>query len=134
MSVGPDRENSYQFVCKTGCTKCCEQPGFVYLTEADLKRIATFLGMSVESFETKYVYRTKSLIRLRIPRLAQCPFLTVEGCSIHAVKPVQCSSFPFWPELLKSGKAWRETVKLCPALKQGPLVSIENARALGPQP
>lgn len=130
MPLGPTREEGYRFECQTACIKCCQQPGFVYLTEDDLARIAAFLGMSAEDFERKHCYRTKNFIRLRIPRLAPCMFLTPQGCSIHAVKPTQCSTFPFWPELLEPHRAWRQMAKLCPGMNQGPLVSIENAKAI----
>ena len=37
-----------RFECQTGCTKCCEQQGFVYLTEDDIPRLAAFLKMSAD--------------------------------------------------------------------------------------
>src|ERR1039458_1676777 len=33
-----------RFECQPGCTECCLQQGFVYLTEADLARAAKFLA------------------------------------------------------------------------------------------
>src|SRR5690348_2815779 len=48
-----------RFECQPGCTNCCTQKGFVYLTEADLQGIAKFLGMRAIEFERRYVYRTK---------------------------------------------------------------------------
>ena len=86
-----------RFECQRGCVNCCDQPGFVYLTEADHLRIAAHLHLTPEAFQAKYLYRTKNLRRLRIPRQAQCVFLGPEGCGIHPVKPLQCSTFPYWP-------------------------------------
>jgi uncharacterized protein len=117
-----------RFECQPGCTKCCEQKGFVYLTEADLTRIADFLGMPAADFERKYVYRTKTMLRLRMPRVGQCRFLRADGCSIHTVKPTQCRVFPFWPELVESKKEWRKTATWCPGIGQGSLIQIESAR------
>ena len=59
-----------RFECQQGCTKCCEQRGFVYLTEADLSRISKHVGLSAAEFERRFVYRTKHLLRLRMPRRA----------------------------------------------------------------
>src|ERR1035441_1032325 len=87
-----------RFQCQPGCTACCEQRGYVYLTEADLVRAATFVGMTAPAFERKFVYRTAGQLRLRVPRLSQCHFLRDGGCSIHPAKPTQCRIFPFWPE------------------------------------
>jgi len=118
-----------RFACQPGCTACCEQQGFVYLTEADIVRAATFLGMPPAAFERRYIYRTKRRIRLRVPRYAQCHFLRDGGCGIHPAKPTQCRIFPFWPELVDSKAQWRETARYCPGLGQGPLIQIELARA-----
>ncbi len=118
-----------RFECQRGCTNCCTQKGFVYLTESDLVRIAKFVKMSPAEFERAHVYRTKNLLRLRVPRHVQCHFLKEGGCSIHAVKPVQCRIFPFWPELVESKREWRKTSAYCPGIGQGELVQIETAQA-----
>jgi len=119
-----------RFECRPGCTNCCEQQGFVYLTEADLERIAGYLGMTARQFERQHVYRTRHLLRLRVPRHSQCHFLREGGCSIHAVKPAQCRVFPFWPELVDSKREWKKTAAYCPGIGQGKLVQIETALAL----
>jgi uncharacterized protein len=125
--------NAVRFECQPGCTKCCEQQGFVYLTEDDLIRIAEHLGMSTTEFERRHVYRTKNLRRLRVPRQQQCHFLRDGGCSIHTVKPVQCRLFPYWPELVDSAREWKKTAGWCPGIGKGGLVQIDLARerALG---
>ncbi len=117
-----------RFECQPGCTACCEQKGFVYLTEADIVRAAQFLGMRPAAFEKKYVYRTRNRRRLRVPVNSQCSFLRDGGCSIHPAKPTQCRIFPFWPELVDSRREWRKTAGYCPGMGKGPLIQIEAAR------
>ena len=117
-----------RFECQPGCTACCEQQGFVYLTEEDIPRIAAFLGLSAAAFEERYVYRTKRLRRLRVPRHARCRFLREGGCSIHTVKPLQCRAFPYWPQLIGNKLNWRLTGKWCPGIGKGELVNITMAR------
>jgi Fe-S-cluster containining protein len=119
-----------RFECQTGCTKCCEQQGFVYLTEDDIPRLAGFLKVSVDAFEQRYVYRTRNQRRLRVPRHAQCEFLKDGGCSVHAAKPLQCAAFPFWPGLVGNKKNWRLTGEWCPGVGKGELVQIQMARAI----
>jgi hypothetical protein len=119
-----------RFQCQTGCTKCCEQQGFVYLTEQDIPRLAAFLDLSSEAFERRYVYRTPNMRRLRVPRHAQCEFLKDGGCSVHEAKPFQCASFPFWPELVGNTKNWRKTGEWCPGIGRGELVQIQIARVI----
>lgn len=118
-----------RFECQAGCTACCTQRGFVYLTETDLARAAEFLGMTAAAFERRYVYRTSKRMRLRVPREAQCHFLGEGGCSIHPAKPTQCRIFPFWPELVESRREWKKTARYCPGMGKGPLVQIDAARA-----
>ena len=117
-----------RFQCQPGCTKCCEQKGFVYLTEGDIERVAEFLSISRKKFESRFIYRTKNTRRLRTPRHCQCIFLRDIGCSIHLVKPLQCRIFPFWPELVESRKEWHKTAAWCPGIGKGELVQIEIAR------
>ncbi|MDE3196509.1 MAG: YkgJ family cysteine cluster protein [Acidobacteriota bacterium] len=121
------RATDIRFECQPGCTNCCDQQGFVYLTEDDIARLAAFVGMKQDAFEKQYVFRTRNLRRLRVPRHAQCWFLKDGGCSVHPAKPVQCRAFPFWPELMKSARAWKSAGKYCPGIGKGPLVNIELA-------
>jgi Fe-S-cluster containining protein len=100
------------------------------LTEEDIVRLARFLGMAVEGFEERYVYRTRNLRRLRVPRHANCEFLKDGGSSVHAAKPFQCATFPYWPELVGNTKNWRKTGEWCPGIGKGELVQIQVARAI----
>jgi len=115
-----------RFTCLRGCTNCCRERGFIYLTEEDLSRAAAMLGMGRRAFEKRYVYRTRHLLRLRKPRGAQCPFLREDGCGIHPAKPTQCRTFPFWPEMLSDRKEWTEAAGYCPGIGRGPDVAIES--------
>lgn len=119
-----------RFECQPGCTACCRRKGFVYLTEDDIVRAAEFLGTTAAAFEERYLYRTKNLRRLRIPRGGLCRFLRQDGCSIHPAKPAQCRIFPFWPEVTESRRTWRQAAASCPGIGKGELVQIETARAL----
>ena len=101
----------------------------MYLSEADVERAATYLGMTPARFERKYVYRTTNRLRLRVPPRAHCHFLHEGGCAIHPAKPTQCRTFPFWPELVDHPKVWAKTAKYCPGVGQGPLIQISHARA-----
>jgi uncharacterized protein len=116
-----------RFTCQPGCTNCCDQSGFVYLSEQDLKRAARFVRMSAKAFEEKYVYRTANQRRFRKPPDKQCPFLEDHRCSIHPAKPTQCRTFPFWPELVENRKEWNRTARYCPGIGKGPLIQIGTA-------
>lgn len=118
-----------RFECQSGCRKCCEVSGYVYMTEEDVTNAAQFLGLPQADFEASYIYRTRHMRRIRKPRgkARQCPFLDGAGCGIHPVKPVQCRLFPFWPELVESQREWGRTAKWCPGIGQGELIQIGTA-------
>ncbi len=122
-----------RFECQPGCIQCCDRHGYVYITEDDLRRIAAFLGMTEAEFEAKYVYRTSRQLRLRKPRGSQCHFLLKRAdgtgsCKVHAVKPVQCRTYPFWPELVEYRDVWDHEAKKCPGINRGTkLVQIGTA-------
>src|SRR5215813_417787 len=52
-----------RFACQPGCTACCRQRGFVYLSESDLRRASVYLGMEPADFERRFVYRTRHRMR-----------------------------------------------------------------------
>jgi Fe-S-cluster containining protein len=121
-----------RFTCQRGCINCCDQDGFVYLTEDDILRAAKFTGMKPAAFEKRYIYRTAHRRRFRKPprvqgKARQCPFLESNGCSIHPAKPTQCRTFPFWPELVGTPSEWQRTAKYCPGIGKGPLIQIGSA-------
>lgn len=117
-----------RFQCQPGCTACCEQHGFVYLTEEDILHIAPAVGLTPPDFEARYVYRTRRLRRLRVPGRKRCPFLVEGGCGIHKVKPLQCRAFPYWPGLIDDKRRWQLTAKFCPGIERGELINITLAR------
>jgi len=116
-----------RFTCQRGCINCCDQDGYVYLTEDDVRGAAKFVRMSARAFEKKYIYRTRHQRRFRKPRDKQCPFLESNGCSIHPAKPTQCRTFPFWPELVENREEWNNAGRFCPGIGKGPLIQIGAA-------
>jgi Fe-S-cluster containining protein len=122
-----------RFQCQPGCIRCCEQTGHVYVNGDDIARLAGHLGITQAEFTRRYLCGSAPLLRFRKPRGKQCPFLEGHGCGVHEVKPLQCSAFPYWPELLASAGERREAAKYCPGMNHGPLVNIETAREIAAQ-
>lgn len=117
-----------RFSCQSGCSKCCEIQGYVYLTEDDVRRAANYLNLTQAEFERRYIYRTRHLRRLRKPRDGrECGFLENGLCTIHQAKPTHCRLFPFWPEYVESRAAWKKLGNWCPGIGKGELVQIGTA-------
>jgi uncharacterized protein len=124
-------ESDLRFRCRKGCTNCCEAGGHVYLTPNDIAQAALHLGMDSQEFEERHVVRRLHVARIKVDRdakgkQAHCPFLSETGCSIHEAKPLQCRTFPFWPEVVESKAAWKKTGERCPGIDTGPLIQIET--------
>ncbi len=127
MSGAKSGDNPIRFACQPGCIRCCDTQGFVYITARDLERLSKHFGLTEKDFEKRYVIRYRQVMRLRKPRKSQCHFLKPDGCSVHEVKPVQCRTYPFWPEIVENRAAWESEAKRCPGINKGELVQIGTA-------
>ena len=79
-----------------GCQACCREPGYVRLKQNEPDAIASFLGLSVHNFISRYTVLTKDRTGLSLveKKDGSCIFLTDRGCEINSVKPLQCREFP----------------------------------------
>ena len=86
------------FHCRR-CGACCRiKDGIVRVSEAEIVRIAAFLGMDETEFvdrETELAPDRKSLMLKSLPDGA-CAYLSADNlCFINPVKPDKCRTFPF---------------------------------------
>lgn len=121
---------NFRFECQAGCINCCARPGDVFLTEEDRGRIAARLGLTAAQFTERYCAPEDEVgLRLSIPNQASCHFLEANGCRIHEIKPLQCRTFPFWPETVATRRAWKGLSGYCPGVGVGQILPIEMVRA-----
>jgi len=118
-----------QFACQ-GSGKCCTshgEYGFVFLTKTDRQAMAQLLKISTSEFTRKYCDKYHGAFHLKEdPNNPDCMFLNKKRCSVYEARPVQCRTWPFWPEVM-SPKAWKkEIVSFCPGVKKGKIVSAEK--------
>lgn len=81
--------------------KCCiGESGYVFLTKAEMARIADFLGLDFGAFTRRFVRQIGqqySLIEKPHSSGLACVFFDDEKkCTIYSVRPSQCKKFPFW--------------------------------------
>lgn len=78
------------------CTACCQWPGQVKVTEAEITRLAAFFGMSEAEFiqnHTRLRADRKGLALLEKAN-GECAYLNGRDCLIETIKPQQCRDFP----------------------------------------
>lgn len=122
-----------RFECQPGCGWCCTRHDghdFVYLDPEDVRRLALALAMPAAEFRRRYTVRDRGWTALRMAEEA-CPFLVDRRCRVHAARPAQCRTFPFWREILRSPQAWRALGGSCPGVGKGGLWSLEAIRSWG---
>ena len=113
-----------RFECQC-CGACCVTHGeyaYVYLTKEDLQEASSHLKISSQEFVDRYCVRLAGELVFRYDE-EDCPMLTEQRkCRIYPVRPVQCRTWPFWPENL-TRIGWSKSVRsFCPGAGVGPVV------------
>ncbi|HEV3121944.1 MAG TPA: YkgJ family cysteine cluster protein [Isosphaeraceae bacterium] len=119
-----------RFEC-TRCGACCTgAPGYVWVKEDEIARLAEFRGESVQTFTQKYVRQVGHRYSLVEKPGGDCVFWDrQEGCTVYPARPVQCQTWPFWPENVVSAEAWDRIKTICPGSGQGQWFSLEQVEA-----
>ena len=109
-----------QFDC-AGCGHCCsgEPGGYVWVTDAEVNKIAEHLKVSTDDFGMKYLKNVEGHLSLIVYANGECIFFKDGKCRIYSTRPFQCSSFPFWPHILESRRKWDKRAETCPGMDRG---------------
>ena len=116
-----------QFQCQ-GSGKCCVsrgEYGYVYVTIEDRRKLAKHFKLSTTQFTKKYCNQEAGIWKIRDFTDA-CSFLKENKCSVYQARPMQCRTWPFWPENM-GAKAWnKEVTSFCPGVGKGKHWSAEE--------
>lgn len=123
-----------QFTCSQ-CGNCCSGgPGFVWVSQEEIAKLAEFLGTSPKQVIRKYcreVGRQIALKEIKHPKHGghDCIFIKEISngdsthlkriCSVYEVRPLQCRTWPFWEGNLATPKAWEHAARTCLGMNRG---------------
>ena len=124
-------EGGLQFGCRR-CNACCGgAPGYVWVDDDEIARMAVHLAMSVAEFTARYCRRVWWRVSLKEMDNGDCVFVSPDGCRVYPVRPVQCRSFPFWPDMVDSRQVWEAQRGRCPGVGRGRLYSRQEIDQIG---
>jgi len=139
------------FTC-TQCGNCCTGgPGFVWISDVEITRLAEHLKMTEQAVKQKYCRMVSGRLSLKERKTPEgnydCIFLkampatapekgelpqTRKYCSVYTVRPLQCRTWPFWSGNLATPAAWDRAAERCHGMNAGrrhfPLQQIEQLR------
>jgi len=151
MTNEPWYKDGVRFKC-TGCGKCCTGPkGYIWISRDEIEPLAKHLKMAPSAFIKKYTtqptdedlasYPNKEALKTKLllkevpskssPRDYDCVFLS-EGayCSIYNFRPKQCRTYPFWPDIMRSKRAWANESRFCEGIEHvdAPVVAFASIK------
>ncbi|PHR97750.1 MAG: hypothetical protein COA78_27155 [Blastopirellula sp.] len=128
MTDKPWYAEGLRFECSE-CGNCCTgAPGYVWLNQDEIQKMAETVEMAVEEFEQTYVRKVGMRKSLKEHSNGDCVFFDnkTRHCQVYSARPRQCKTWPFWDSNLKTEQEWKETCDFCPGSGTGPLYDIET--------
>ncbi len=99
--------------------KCCTgESGYIWISEEETAKAASFLLMDIQGFADTYLFAAKGRLSIKEKEYNgghACVFFDEKekNCSIYEVRPTQCRTFPFWDYYKTHNE---EALNECPAL------------------
>lgn len=123
-------QTEIRFAC-TSCGRCClghADENIIELVEGEIEKISAYLRIEQADFIKKYGAEQDNLdIGITINRQGCCVFLKENNhCAIYKVRPHQCRTYPYWPEIMASESAWFAEADRCEGINVGDVVSIAH--------
>lgn len=128
MEESPWYQDGLKFEC-TQCGNCCTgSPGFVWVTDEEVRAIAEYLDKPVGEVRLLHTRPARGRVSLNEYLNGDCIYFDPQGrgCTIYPVRPLQCRTWPFWPGNLERPEDWKGVGRGCPGVGRGELVPLET--------
>lgn len=122
-----------RFEC-TRCGRCCLAGGgyYVFLDEHEAEGVRAYLKLSRSWFRRRYLsHSPEGDLVASWQGDGRCVFLDERGeCGIYPVRPLQCRTYPFWPEIVNRQRDWHRESRRCEGIGRGEEVQVTRIRKL----
>ena len=116
------------FSC-TRCGACCTgAPGYVWVGAEEIECSRPTAYQSVQEFSNtarpgKAGHRYSLVERPG----GDCIFWDKKaGCTVYPARPVQCQTWPFWPENVEQPEDWDHVRSVCPGSGKGRVYTVDE--------
>jgi Fe-S-cluster containining protein len=93
----------------------------------EIAALAEFRGESIEQFSSRFVRKVGKRYSLVERPGGDCIFWDAKaGCTVYPARPVQCQTWPFWPENVESPEQWEHITQICPGSGHGRLYTVDQ--------
>jgi len=118
IEVGYNFAFRHGFCDECGGRCCTGESGYIWISEEEVAKAASFLLMDIQEFADKYLFSANNRLSIKEKKHndgCACIFFDEKekNCSIYDVRPTQCRTFPFWDYYKIHNE---EALKECPAL------------------
>ncbi|MDG3002900.1 YkgJ family cysteine cluster protein [Paludisphaera mucosa] len=123
----PWYKDGLSFTC-TRCGACCTgAPGYVWVTADEVADLARLRGETPDEFSLRFVRKVGRRYSLIERPGGDCIFWDREaGCTVYEARPVQCRTWPFWPENVETPEDWEAVTEICPGSGKGRRYSADE--------
>jgi len=123
-------KDGLRFKCLPGCTSCCAERGWMLFSLIEAGAAAEYLKTTVDRMIADHLLvELPRCYSARHTEMGACVFLKDDGCRIYPIRPIQCSTWPFWPEHICDADGWAQAGRRCPGVGIGPVHSCEEIEA-----
>lgn len=106
------------FDCRM-CGHCCQGQGGIIASASEQKRLADYLGISVEELRATYTVSQGVKTVLKSREDGFCVFFDPEkACTVHPAKPDVCRAWPFFRGNLVDDTSWELAQDYCPGIRK----------------
>jgi len=103
-----------RFTC-TQCGNCCSgSSGSVYLSQADIARLAAHFEVAPGRFVRRYTHLVRGRRVLNDQASSSdCVFLRDNLCTVYEARPTQCRTYPWWLRNIRDPESWQAAAAFC---------------------